>query len=126
MCLAPDSSNPAIALGRVLDGHRAGLSTRAAVLKSRYDPCEFGVGWGVVHWVDKLYVCSHACMHACMRGRTFFKPPSSIPLSPPSLGVDNEVETYLNRKDVQEALHVIPGLAPKKWKDCTHDIHYSR
>ena len=45
VCLAPDSSNPAIALGRVLDGHRAGLSTRAAVLKSRYDPCEYGAGW---------------------------------------------------------------------------------
>ncbi|KFM23301.1 Serine carboxypeptidase-like 22 [Auxenochlorella protothecoides] len=79
VCLSPDASNPALALGRALKGHPLGLSTAAAVLKNKYDPC-----------------------------------------------IDNEVETYLNREDVQRALHVVPGLAPKRWTGCTHEIQYSR
>lgn len=47
VCLAPDTSNPALALGKALEGHPLGLSTAAMVLKNKYDPCESG---GPVAW----------------------------------------------------------------------------
>eukprot|EP00850_Spirogloea_muscicola_P005258 SM000023S07714 [mRNA] locus=s23:1018730:1022593:- [translate_table: standard] len=47
--------------------------------------------------------------------------PLSVPYDP---CLDNEVEEYLNRRDVQEALHVHDS--PRKWADCTDEIEYSR
>lgn len=128
VCIAPDSANPAIALGRVLEGHSAGLSTRAAVLKSRYDPCK-SLCRDAEHCVvlrrvdDHWALCLKAWwgMHsyeATLRLNTLY----FVNL----LGVDNEVEIYFNREDVQDALHVNPGLAPKKWKTCRPGIEYSR
>ena len=41
--------------------------------------------------------------------------------------IDSETEAYLNRRDVQLALHAnISGQLPGPWTDCTQRIEYSR
>ena len=40
--------------------------------------------------------------------------------------VDNEVATYLNRPEVQQAIHAnMTGTIPGPWADCTDRITYS-
>lgn len=40
---------------------------------------------------------------------------------------DSETEAYLNRPDVQKALHAnVSGELPGPWQDCTSRITYSR
>ena len=41
--------------------------------------------------------------------------------------IDNEVEAYLNRGDVQAALHANDSAhaLPYPWSDCNHRIHYN-
>lgn len=39
--------------------------------------------------------------------------------------VDNEVEIYFNREDVQRALHANVTHMPGPWKDCNPNIAYS-
>ncbi|KAL4448224.1 hypothetical protein ABPG75_005443 [Micractinium tetrahymenae] len=41
--------------------------------------------------------------------------------------IDSETEAYLNRPDVQQALHAnVSGELPGPWQDCTSKISYSR
>lgn len=41
--------------------------------------------------------------------------------------IDSEAEAYLNRRDVQLALHAnVSGQLPGPWQDCTPRIEYSR
>lgn len=41
--------------------------------------------------------------------------------------IDNEVAVYLNRPDVQAAMHAnTTGLIPGPWADCTELVDYSR
>lgn len=41
--------------------------------------------------------------------------------------IDNEVAVYLNRPDVQAAMHAnTTGLIPGPWADCTDLVDYSR
>ncbi len=41
--------------------------------------------------------------------------------------IDDEVEAYLNRGDVQAALHANDSAhaLPYPWSDCNHRIHYN-
>ena len=39
--------------------------------------------------------------------------------------VDNEVEIYFNREDVQKAMHANTTGMPGPWVDCNPDLAYS-
>ncbi len=49
------------------------------------------------------------------------------PMLRPAHPADSETEAYLNRPDVQQALHAnVSGELPGPWQDCTSKISYSR
>ena len=60
---------------------------------------------------------------------TSFKESSFYVRAEPSYDpcIDNEVEMYFNRPDVQRALHAnLTGDLPGPWQTCTQAIRYSR
>ena len=53
--------------------------------------------------------------------------PSHLPGKHYDPCIDSETEAYLNRRDVQLALHAnVSGELPGPWTDCTQKIQYKR
>ncbi|GAB4817359.1 hypothetical protein N2152v2_004405 [Parachlorella kessleri] len=98
VCIRPSQVAPALQLGRMLRDHPAGLATRPLVKGKRSSSSGSGS--------PKSASDSRAGKYdPC---------------------VDDEVTLYLNRPDVQRALHANTTGLPYPWITCTPQINYSR
>ncbi|KAL6748591.1 serine carboxypeptidase-domain-containing protein [Haematococcus lacustris] len=111
MCSAPRAARPAVALAAAMAGGQ-GAAPMVGSLGAR---------------AAALQASRHFALHRPTRPNTASQlseedlTPSYDPC------VDDEVELYLNRPEVQRALHVNQThKLPGKWQDCTRKISYSK
>lgn len=74
-----------------------------------------------------ICVSAHAQAEIRQLAKKLSQSPSSRPLLKTSYDpcVDDEVEVYLNRPEVQKALHANTTLLPWRWTDCSDVLNYS-
>lgn len=108
---------PGKQLARVMGKHPAGLAFRAALSRE----CKLLAKHATTPWYCTCVLISLLHLVTLPHDFSCFPEPRYDPC------IDDEVERYFNRRDVQDALHAnLTGAIPGPWTSCNPAIEYSR